>query len=231
MPEDTAEHGRTGRPPITSRAAILNAARTLIDRDGWERLTIRRLAAELGIGPTTLYHHVQNKQDLLLLLLNEYAEQIQLPALSSAPRERIVTCTAALHDALAAWPWATEILTVDGFVGLLSDSALSLVEQIVAAAVDHGCTADQAVDIFRSLWYFTAGEILVRARSERGRKSGEYPSPGGFDNLDSPRLPHLSAVGSRWPVLAERDIYLQGLEAFVDGLLARATSPGSAPTA
>ena len=47
MPQPKTAAGRTGRPPVTSRAEILAAARQLIDRDGWEKLTIRRLAAEL----------------------------------------------------------------------------------------------------------------------------------------------------------------------------------------
>src|ERR1700743_625660 len=49
-----ADPGRPGRPPAASRAQILAAARELIGRDGWEKLTVRRLAAELGVGTTTL---------------------------------------------------------------------------------------------------------------------------------------------------------------------------------
>lgn len=224
MPPATSP-GRTGRPPVTSRAAIVSAARSLIDRDGWEHLTIRKLAAELNIGPTTLYHYVKNKQDLLLLLLNEYAAQMALPDLPEAPRDRIVTVTQALHDMLAAWPWAAEVLTVDGFLGLLDEPALSIVELIVDAAVDHGCTLDQAVDVFRSLWYYTIGEVLVRAHSARGHADGEHlVQRATFHNLESPRLPRLSAVASRWRALAARDIYRTSLEAFVDGLLAQATA-------
>ncbi|MEU6756605.1 TetR/AcrR family transcriptional regulator, partial [Streptomyces sp. NPDC046685] len=50
MSPNAAPHGRVGRPPVTSRAQILIAARRLIDRDGWDKLTIRRLAGEIGIG-------------------------------------------------------------------------------------------------------------------------------------------------------------------------------------
>jgi AcrR family transcriptional regulator len=217
---------RMGRPPVTSRARILAAARQLIDRDGWETLTIRRLAAELNIGATTLYHHVRDKEDLLLLLLDEYAAQIPQPELSEEPHERIVAASTALHDALAAWPWAAEVLTVDGFVGLLSEPALWTVETIVAGAVDAGCSPAQAVEVFRSLWYYTVGEILVRSRSSRRPVAGT-PGPGGNGfaaGLDAARLPHLAAVGDQWPEIAARDTYVQGLRAFVDGLLARAVS-------
>jgi AcrR family transcriptional regulator len=201
---------------VTSRPEILAAARRLIDRDGWEKLTVRRLAAELGIGATTLYHHVRDKEDLLLLLLNEYAGQIVQPALPSDPRERIVVAAAALHEALAAWPWATEVLTTDGFIRLLGEPALWTVETIVAGAVDGGCTPEQAVHVFRSIWYYTVGEILVRAHSARARPSSV---DGFFGGLDASRLPQLAALGDQWPVLAAADTYRQGLRAFVDGLL------------
>lgn len=207
---------------MTSRPQILEAARRLIDRDGWEKLTVRRLAGEMGIGTTTLYHHVRDKEDLLLLLLNEYAGRIPQPDGAGSPRDRVVAAAAALHDALAAWPWAAEVLTVDGFVGLLDESALWMVESVVAGAVEHGCTQDQAVDVFRAIWYFTVGEILVRAHSARGRPSGTR-SADFFGNLDASRMPTLAAVGDRWPELAARDIYPESLPAVVDGLLARAT--------
>jgi AcrR family transcriptional regulator len=220
MPRPPAPHGRTGRPPLTSRAQILAAARGLIDRDGWEKLTVRRLAAELGIGATTLYHHIRNKDDLLVLLLNDHIDQLGRPQLPDDPGDRIVVAATAMHDALAAWPWAAEILSADGFVGLLDESALWMVEAIVAGADDHGCTPEQAVDVFRSIWYYTVGEVLVRAHSARRR--ADDGRPAYRDSFDATQVPHLAAIGSRWAALTARDIYPQGLRTFVDALLAQA---------
>jgi AcrR family transcriptional regulator len=213
--------GRGGRPPLTSRTQILAAARTLIDRDGWEKLTVRKLAAELGLGVTTLYHHVRDKEDLQVQLFNDYADQIDRPALPADPRERIITAATAMHDSLAAWPWAAEVLTADD---LLGESALWLVDTIVGGAVDAGCPPERAVDLYRNVWYFTAGEILVRAHSARRRAGDDRPTYRDtvFGNLDPDRLPHLAAIGGRWPELTARDTYADGLRAFVDGLLTRA---------
>lgn len=226
MPARTTANGRAGRPPVTSRPQILAAARRLIDEDGWEKLTVRRLAGELGIGPATLYHHVRDKQDLLLLLLDEYTEQIGRPRLPSDPRERIVVAATTMHDALAAWPWAAEIVTADGFVGLLGEGALWMVEAILDGAMAHGCTREQAVGLFRSVWYYTVGEILVRAHSDPRRGDGARPPyrDVDFNRFDASRLPRLASVGDEWPALAARDTYPEGLGAFVDGLLARATT-------
>jgi AcrR family transcriptional regulator len=207
---------------VTSRPEILAAARRLIDRDGWEKLTVRRLASELGIGTTTLYHHVRDKEDLLLLLLNEYASQIPQPDLPDDPPERIVAAAGALHDALAAWPWAADALTTDGFVAVMDEPALWTVETIVDGAIDGGCTPGQAVEVFRSIWYYTVGEILVRAHSARARSDGtsRAPDDGFFAHVDPSRLPRLAALGDQWPAVAARDTYKQGLRAFVEGLLA-----------
>ena len=218
VPRSPAPNGRTGRPPVTSRAEILAAARRLIDRDGWETLTIRRLAAEAGIGATTLYHHVRDKQDLLLLLLNEHCDQIGRPRLPADPRERIVVAATTMHDTLAAWPWAAEILTADGFVGLLGEPALWMVEAIVAGAIDSGCTPEQAVGVFRGIWYYTVGEILVRAHSDRRPRYRDID----FTSFDASRLPRLAGIADQWPALAARDTYAQGLHALVGGLLAQA---------
>lgn len=220
MPRPTASTGRrTGRPPVTSRTEILTAARRLIDRDGWERLTIRGLAAEAGIGATTVYRHVQDKEDLLVLLLNHYADQTERPELPPDPRDRIVAAATAMHDLLAGWPWAAEVLTVDGFVGLLDESALWTVESILAAAESSGRTPDQAAYIFRSIWYYTVGEILVRTHSQR--RGSPAAGRTAFGDLDPDRVPRLAAIGDRWPALAARDTYRQGLQACVDGLLAQ----------
>ncbi len=218
--------GRTGRPPVTSRARILAAARRIIERDGWEKLTVRRLAAEVGIGTTTLYHHVRDRQDLLVQLLNDHVDQTLRPELPEEPRERIVAAAIAIHESLAAWPWAAEILTVDGFLGRISDPALQVVETIVAGAIDCGCTPEQAVGLFRGIWYYTVGEILVRAHSAHRRdREGQPPEHDAFfSRFDGAGLPRLAAIGDRWPELAARDTYSQSLRAFVDGLLAQATS-------
>ncbi|MEU3224946.1 TetR/AcrR family transcriptional regulator [Streptomyces sp. NPDC006976] len=230
MPRTTSANGRTGRPPVTSRAQILAATRTLIDQDGWEKLTIRRLAAELGVGATTLYHHIRNKDDLLILLLNDHIDRIERPQLPAGPRERILTAALAMHEALSAWPWAAEVLTEDGFVGLLDEGALWMVEAIVAGADDHGCTPEQTVDLFRAVWYFTVGEVLVRARSAHRRAEAEAGRVVFRESFDASRVPHLAAIGGRWAELAARDAYPEGLRILVDGLLARAVPAAGGTT-
>lgn len=210
-----------GRPPRTSRADLLTAAGRLIDADGWEQLTIRRLATEVGTSPATVYYHVRDKDDLLVQLLNEYADQIPHPDLPDDPRERIVVVATVMHDVLAARPWVTEILTADNLIG---DAAVWLVEGILSGAVDAGADAEAAVHLYRHIWYYTAGEILIRAR--RTRRQDQLDGPTYRDQalarLDPDAYPHLAGLAGRWASLTSQDTYEQGLRALVDGALSDA---------
>lgn len=55
---------RTARTTRLSRDAIVNAALTFLDRDGWDALTINALAGQLGTKGPSLYNHVDSLEDL-----------------------------------------------------------------------------------------------------------------------------------------------------------------------
>ncbi|MGO4535723.1 TetR/AcrR family transcriptional regulator [Leifsonia sp. 2MCAF36] len=211
----------SGRPPSTSRAQILLGAQELIERDGWQKLTIRHLAGYLGVGAATLYHHVRDREDLLVQLLNARASELQHPAMPEDPAERIVAAATAIHDTLSAAPWATEILIADDLVG---EDSLRMVETMVAAAIDCGLTPIAAADLYRSIWYFTAGEILVRSHSARRNADRDRPNyrDSVFRDLSPTQFPVLAGLGNEWPSIAQRDTYQAGLRALVEGLLQRA---------
>jgi AcrR family transcriptional regulator len=203
-------------------------ARLLIDRDGWTNLTVRSLAKELGVAPTTLYHHVRDKRDLLRQLLDDRADQVRRPPLPSDPRERIIAAAEVMHEALADSPWVVEVLTSDDLTGA---SALWMVETIVAGAVECGCTDEQAVDLYRSVWYYTAGEILIRAGAARRRAESDHPIYRDelLRSVDETELPHLAALADRWPALTARNTYSRSLRALVSGLLADMVGRGPTP--
>jgi AcrR family transcriptional regulator len=66
------------RIPLTQEA-ILDAALRVLDRDGMEGLSMRRVADELHTGPASLYWHVRNKDELLQLLFERITEEVVLP--------------------------------------------------------------------------------------------------------------------------------------------------------
>ncbi|MGW4404286.1 TetR/AcrR family transcriptional regulator [Nonomuraea sp. NPDC004702] len=216
---------RTGRPPRISRADIVAAAHRVIEADGVGGLTMRRLAKEVGSTPMALYHHVRDKEELLLLLLDEYAAGLPRPDLPADPRERVVVVALAMRDAVAGCPWAVDVLRADD---LLAVGALWYPEKIIDAALGAGLTAERAVHLYRIIWHYTAGEIAVRAAAGRRREEGgpTYRDQV-FAGLDPAALPRLAELGGRWAELTAEDTYELGLRALVDGLLPR---PGQTAT-
>lgn len=220
MPHPSAPRRKAlGRPPRISREEIIEAARRIVDEGGVDRLTMRRLATEVGSTPMALYHHVRDKEELLVLLLDDYAARtLRRPELPAHPRERIVVAAAAIHEALTACPWIVEVLTADD---LLSTSALWFVEQIVDGLVACGLSLDRAVHGYRAIWYYTAGEIVVRTTAARRRADDDRATyrEQVFAGLDPGELPRLAQAADRWAPLTAEDTYRDGLRALVDGLL------------
>jgi AcrR family transcriptional regulator len=67
---------RRGRPSTVTTEDVVHAAVTLIDEGGVENLTMRALAAALGVAPMTLYRHVTDKQMLLALIPDALLEGV-----------------------------------------------------------------------------------------------------------------------------------------------------------
>jgi AcrR family transcriptional regulator len=219
MPQPSAPRRTLGRPPRISREEIIETARRIVTEEGVDRLTMRRLATEVGSTPMALYHHVRDKEELLVLLLDDYAARTLRRFESPAhPRERVVAAATAIHEALAACPWIVEVLTADD---LMSTSALWFVEQIVDGLVECGLSLDRAVHGYRSIWYYTAGEIVVRTTAARRRAGDDRTTyrEQVFADLDPSELPRLARVAGRWAPLTAEDTYQDGLRALVDGLL------------
>ncbi|MEU8029451.1 TetR/AcrR family transcriptional regulator [Streptomyces sp. NPDC049099] len=220
MPQSPAPRKTTGRPARISRAEIIRTALRIVTEDGVDRLTMRRLASEIGSTPMALYHHVRDKEELLLLLLDDYAAQHlrRPPAPPTDPRERVIAAATAIHEVLAACPWVVEVLTADD---LMSTSALWFVEQIVDGLTDCGLPLEQAVHGYRTIWYYTAGEIVVRAAAARRRATDDRPTyrERVFAGLDPAELPRLAEVAGRWAPLTAEDTYAPGLRALLNGLL------------
>jgi TetR/AcrR family transcriptional regulator, tetracycline repressor protein len=86
MPDDLCQRGgqRAPRSSLTS-ADVARAALAVVERDGLDSLSMRRLADGLGVQAASLYWHVQSKDHLLDLMAGELLSMLELPA--PAPSE------------------------------------------------------------------------------------------------------------------------------------------------
>src|SRR4051812_2438012 len=92
---------RTKSRPLT-RERVLLAALELADRGGVRSLSMRKLAAKLGVEAMSLYHHVANKEDLVDGLVDLVFAEIEVPEPGSvdwktAMRSRAISARTALN--------------------------------------------------------------------------------------------------------------------------------------
>ncbi|QLY28740.1 TetR/AcrR family transcriptional regulator [Nocardia huaxiensis] len=216
-----AEHSGkrgSGRPPRLSLEAIIDAADRILEAEGPEKLSMRRLANELGAAPMALYYHVRDKDELLLRVLESHARQIPRPDLPADPRERLLATAVLLYELLGERAWIVEVLTADD---LFAPAALWFVETMIGAAVECGCTHEQAVDVYRTIWYYIVGNLIIRVNGGRRRARADAPihRDRAMVEFSTGIYPHLEAVAQRWDALTTRDTHRLGLTAIVDGLL------------
>ncbi|MCU1568494.1 MAG: TetR family transcriptional regulator, partial [Pseudarthrobacter sp.] len=80
---------RAGRPSaaLLDKAGITAAALELINRKGYDGLTMAGLAKELDVAPSALYNHVASKRDVLLLVEDHLTSLVDVSDFGSAPWE------------------------------------------------------------------------------------------------------------------------------------------------
>jgi AcrR family transcriptional regulator len=78
--EVRAGAARARRRPVLSVDAIVERALRIVDTEGVQAVSMRRVAAEFDTGPASLYAHVANKQALLRLVLDRILEEVEVPA-------------------------------------------------------------------------------------------------------------------------------------------------------
>jgi AcrR family transcriptional regulator len=206
-----------GRPPRLSLEAIVAAAARILQAEGLEKLSMRRLASELDSTPMALYHHVRDKDELLVHVLESQAQTMPRPQFPADPRERLIAASVLLYELLSERPWIIEVLTGDDLIG---PSALWYVEVMIGAAVDCGCSPDEAVYVYRTIWFYIVGDLIIRTnRSRRPAQARTVYQDEVIAQLTSASYPRLAAVAARWPELNARDTHRQGLAAIVRGLL------------
>ena len=99
------------RKPRFSRDEIARAALRIADTEGFDALSMRRLAAELDAGTMTLYHYVRTK-DELLALVNDAVMGELLVAPGELPEDWRAAITVIAHrsrDAIRRHPWSLDL--------------------------------------------------------------------------------------------------------------------------
>jgi AcrR family transcriptional regulator len=158
-------HGESLRmaKPLIPVDVIYEHALALIDEEGAEALSARRLAADLKCSTRTLYQQVGNREELIRALVGRHFSQLRLDFHEYGTWEATaVQWSLALHDALQAHPFLTELMNVDDR-GAVTSYVNKLLKSLVQAGIDRRL----ATDCCRSLVNTTINHTIVEAQALR----------------------------------------------------------------
>lgn len=189
---------------------IAVAALGLIDRDGLEMLSMRRLGEVLGVEAMALYHHFPSRAALLDAVSERLVGEIDIPGPSGdvvAWLGEVVRRYVALAD---RHPEAFPLLATRRFNTV---AAFGFVEHVVGRLIEAGASPELAADIFRGLGAFANGAALAGIAV---RRSTVAPAA-----LDAVQLPNVARVAP-WlgPEHVDR-LFASSLGMFLDGVALR----------
>jgi AcrR family transcriptional regulator len=213
---EMAPHRPRGRPPTIDREAVLDAAIRLLDGEGVEALTMRRLARELGVSAMAPYRHVGSKDQLLMVLVDRLAARLVYPPRPPDSKGAMLVLWSTIYNSLAEHPWVPEVLARRR---MMAPSVLGAIEEIHAALRDAGLSIQETVRAYRLMWNFTLGALLVRAGASSESPSEQRKLRG---SPDPERYPTLAAAATAWTATHDHDTYGDDLGALIDALLASA---------
>ncbi len=160
-----------GRPKKVTVEEIADAALGLLDSEGLEAVSFRRVAAELGVSHMTLYSYLDSKDALLDAVV---ARALDVPELAdphgpwhASLREVLIE----IHDALVARPRIAELLLTHSPAGPWMSA---IRDRLLALLKPAGFTRAQTVDAISVLVNYVIGTALVEASRGSGASTRAF---------------------------------------------------------
>lgn len=224
LPEPPWRSGR--RKPVRqplSRDLIVDTALGLLEKEGLEALSMRRVAQALSTGPASLYAHVRNRDELCELMFDRILGEVEVPQADPARwREQLKQLCFAQVKAMTAYPGiATVVMNAMIPIG---PNALRHGEAMLAILRAGGLSDRQAAWAFDALGLYgkayaaevstwKSGSFDANEMAERARQMNAY-----MQSLPAGTFPNLLAVGSLFSGDTAHERFTFAIDTFIAGL-------------
>jgi AcrR family transcriptional regulator len=212
----------TERAPLTRRR-ILEAALRIMDAEGLEAVTMRRLGRELGVEAMSLYNHVEDKEDILVGILERTLADFELPPEGDAPwTERIRDMARSFRILLQDHPNAIPLFTEHR--GPMTDpEALRVIEVALDILRGAGLSPEDTVHAYGTFVGFVLGYVAL----EVGALWGDPFAHEGWTEkisgtVSAAEFPRLMEMLPHMFIDCDRDAEFEyGLDTILQGLTAK----------
>jgi TetR/AcrR family tetracycline transcriptional repressor len=201
------------RPTLT-RERIVDAALGVMDAEGVDALSMRRVAREVGVEAMSLYNHVRDKEDLLDGMVERIMASMPEPAEPADDDWFGYGRQIAMH-------WRAMLTSHPGAIQLLAErkapihtlEALRPADRALGALMRAGLSPEDAVQAFHTIGGYIFGYVMM----ETGQLFGDQPGHDVPADVE-PLLPSLALTA---PYLHDCDFDAQfafGLDLMFEGL-------------
>jgi len=147
------------RTPLT-RERVLGSAVAIADEGGIGALTIRALAADLGVKPMAIYHHVANKEEILDGIVDIVFAEIELPIAGAEWRGEMRRRASSARIVLSRHTWAIGLMETRTSPG---PATLRHHDAVIATLRQGGFTIEMTAHAYALLDAFIYGFALQEA--------------------------------------------------------------------
>ncbi|MFI9639426.1 TetR/AcrR family transcriptional regulator C-terminal domain-containing protein [Micromonospora sp. NPDC051925] len=211
------EPARNRRATPLTRERIVAAAVALLDQQGVDGLTMRRLAERLAVTSTALYWHVATKEDVLDLAVDQIFGEVPLPVAGTDWRDDVRTLTSGWRAAMLRHPWAPSLIGRP----MLGPHVLARTEFLQSALVRAGFAGVHLAVVTRLVANYVIGAALTEATWHRTSDPEVRAEARRHLVANAAAYPTLTASGhlddGQW---SDDDLFARGLDAIL------ATDPG-----
>ena len=237
---DVAPQGAPASTPTTRRArlsreVVLTTALALVDAEGLDALSMRRLGAELGRDPMGLYRYAKNRADLLDGITELVLEKLVIPTDGGDWQQQLRATAHDFRHLALAHPHVVPLLVTRPLstpLGLRPLGTLRPLENILALLIDAGFAPTDALHVYRAYYGFLYGHILNELQEIIvDPEENETLLRLGLHRLPARQFPLLRSMAS---VLADYDGAAEleeGITILLGGLAAQLHPAPSTPTA
>ena len=177
------------------RQRLIEAGRAFVESGGPDALSMRKVAAEVGVAPTAIYWHVGSREELLGAVLDAMIADLPRPAVRGrTPATRIASLARGMRsDALATSNMQQLARHLGRSAELFLPAQIALARELSAAGL-HGTAA---ADAARAVLFVVGGFVLLED-SYRAAGPGVARNPELWRGVDDPAIdPELRAAMSR----------------------------------
>ena len=185
----------------------------MLDEDGLARFSMRRLAADLGVAPMTIYHYFATQEELFDAVVDHGAPQLEIPVTDAPWREQLEAMFRRLHRALTRHPFLVELRLRRP---MISAGALRFTEAGYQLLETAGFPSDQIPWLFRHLFTYTFGHAGF---GPHGSDVERRHTAGQLAVLPPSEYPAvLAAAGSVMASLDGEALFEHGLGLLLDAI-------------